>query len=745
MGKRFLAAVAVVITLLAGLVATAVPAAADPTVALPLSVNFQAQSTTAPSGYLGDYGLPYDATRGYGWIDPTGAPLSLVGNGRERGLLADKRLDTLMHMQLPSVSPGVHTPGAWKASVANGTYLVTVGVGDPSHVDSRNVIHVEGITAIDFTPTTAQPNQVNSVTVAVTDGFVNVDAIGGTNTKIDYVQVQPANSNAPTVVSVIPANGATGVPLDSALTVQLSNGVDPTTANASGVQLLDSTSAIVPGYFNTDGAYSNVTFVPAANLAPNAMYTVKVTAALEDPQGNPYQPFTSTFATGVTVSQQPSPVTFTKSTFDLGDGPTALALGPDGKLYVGFGTGALLAYPLDANGNKAGAPTEITAFKFQRVISGIKFDPASTASNLTLWVSNGQFGCDLVATGTACDDFTGMVSKLTGTSASSLVRTDVVTGLPRSVGNHMNNGLDFGPDGAMYLAQGANNGYGAPDSTWGNRTEQPLTAAILRIDYRNITTVPYSVNTSQGYNPLAAGAKVTTYATGTRNPFSVLWHSNGKLYAPVNESATGNTPADPAGGAPALTGLPAFNDYFTRIVAGKYYGHPNPTRGEYRINGGNPTSGADAFEVPQYPVGTAPNANWRQPDMDLGLHRSPDGSVEFKSNVFGGALKGQVLVTEYSQGKDIIAIQLDANGNAVSRTVVMSGFNNPLPITTDPISGRVYVGEYGRDPDGAGGVIDVLVPKPSTIVAKVNFQAQATVTPTGYTADFGSAFDTTRG
>ena len=91
----------------------------------------------------------------------------------------------------------------------------------------------------------------------------------------------------------------------------------------------------------------------------------------------------------------------------------------------------------------------------------------------------------------------------------------------------------------------------------------------------------------------AAGAKVKTYATGTRNPFSVIWHSNGKLYAPVNESANGDSPADPAGGAPALTGLPAMNDYFTQVVKGKYYGHPNPARGEYRLNGANPTATHD--------------------------------------------------------------------------------------------------------------------------------------------------------
>jgi glucose/arabinose dehydrogenase len=283
-------------------------------------------------------------------------------------------------------------------------------------------------------------------------------------------------------------------------------------------------------------------------------------------------------------------------------------------------------------------------------------------------------------------------------------------GLPRSVGNHMTNGSAFGPDGALYLAQGALNGYGGPEATWGNRAESPLSAAILRVDVKGITTRPYSVDTSKGYNPKATGARVTVYASGTRNPYSVVW-ANGRLYSPVNESSGGNVPADPNGGAPALSNVPAGNDYFTQIVKGKYYGHPNPSRGEHRLNGANPTSAKDPFEVAQYPVGTSPNANWRRPDIDLGPHRSPDGAVLYTSNTFGGALRGKILVTELAQGQDIVAISLDANGNATSRTPVVTGLVNPLPIALDAPSGRLYVGEFGTVPSGQGGRIDLLTPK----------------------------------
>ena len=723
------------------------PASAAPT--LPLKVNFGAATTTTPSGYTADIGAPYSATTGFGWTDTAGAPLSLVGNGRERAVNADKRLDTFVHMQLNAPgSAGVPTEGRWKAEVPNGSYQVTVAVGDPSYTDSRHVINVEGVRAIDFTPTTANTNSTATVTANVTDGFVDIDQTGGTNTKINYIEIAASTTNpgSPTITAVTPENVATNVSYSTGVTIQLSDGVDPTTANATNFKLLGPGGTQVDGFYNTDGAYSNATFQPAQSLATNTTYTVQTTTGIKTPTGQSYPAFTSTFTTG-TTGIPPSPVEFEKSLFDTKNAPTALALGPDGKLYTAFGDGTIYAYTLDADGKRVGAPVEITAFKLNRIVSAIKFDPASTANNLTLWVSNGQFGCDLAALGVACNDFTGMVSKLTGTSASNLVRTDVVTGLPRSVGNHMNNGFDFGPDGAMYLAVGANTGYGDPDPIWGNRAEVPLAAAILRIDYATITA-PYSVNTSTGYNYTAATAKVKPYVTGIRNPFSVLAHSNGKLYSPVNESASGNTPADPAGGAPALTNLPSFNDYFTQLVAGKYYGHPNPARGEYRLNGGNPTAGVDPFEVPQYAVGTQPNANWYKPDLDLGPHRSPDGITEFKSNVFGGTLKGSVLVTEYAGGKDIIAIGFDANGKPTAPTQVMSGFNNPLPIVSDPVSGRVYVGEYGEDPTGEGGKIDLLTPKVTTTppgTTKVNFQTETTSTPVGYLADFGAAYNAQSG
>jgi hypothetical protein len=79
-----------------------------------------------------------------------------------------------------------------------GTYDVTVSVGDsryrPGSADpgdsSVNRINIEGVNAIaGFTPTDANRFQSATRTVRVCDGRLTIDAIGGTNTKINYVEV----------------------------------------------------------------------------------------------------------------------------------------------------------------------------------------------------------------------------------------------------------------------------------------------------------------------------------------------------------------------------------------------------------------------------------------------------------------------------------------------------------------------------------------------------------------------------
>ena len=69
-------------------------------------------------------------------------------------------------------------------------------MGDQPPYDSSHTVRVEGVTAIaGFVSTAAAEFRQATVTVPVTDGRLTVDAIGGTNTKLNYVAIsRPAPS-----------------------------------------------------------------------------------------------------------------------------------------------------------------------------------------------------------------------------------------------------------------------------------------------------------------------------------------------------------------------------------------------------------------------------------------------------------------------------------------------------------------------------------------------------------------------
>jgi PKD repeat protein len=169
-------------------------------------VNFQPDAASLPAGYVKDAGLPYGPSRGYGWVrqdgvaaDPHGAhaPLDMSANARDRDLAPDQQLDTLIHVQYPPASPRADvqkTPGAWEIDVPDGTYTVRVGAGDAGCAGetacTRQQVNVEGVTALVHEE--SPPDDVfaqKAATVPVTDGKLTIDAIGGDNTKLGYVQV----------------------------------------------------------------------------------------------------------------------------------------------------------------------------------------------------------------------------------------------------------------------------------------------------------------------------------------------------------------------------------------------------------------------------------------------------------------------------------------------------------------------------------------------------------------------------
>ncbi|GAA2635538.1 Ig-like domain-containing protein [Paractinoplanes durhamensis] len=692
-----------------------------------LNVDFSDAATAPATGYVRDSGGAFTAARGYGWVDlGERTPVDLTGNGRNRNPAAgqaDQRLATFMHAQLPAGSAGVATPGAWEATVPAGLYTVTVAVGDAgTAVDSTNWVSIEDQNAIAaFTPTATTKFATATRTVRVTDGRLTISPAGGSNTKVAYADIAgvAGGETIPAVRTSTPANGATGVPLTGSVVEDLvlpNGGVRAASLSSSTVTLTRlSDGAAVPATVITSGGGDVINLSPTAPLAPLTAYRFTVTGGVTDVTGKPFAPYSMVFTTASGGTTGGS-VAFDKTVgVATGASFTTLVTGPDGRLYAGTLDGRIFRFPINADGT-LGTATVINAVRENasalglpgapaRSVIGMVFDPASTAAAPILWVTdNYEYVGPLNV-----PDWSGRIGRLTGADLATY--TPVVVNLPRSVKDHETNSLAFGPDGALYVSQGANNAMGAADSTWGNRPERLLSAAILRLDRARLpASLPLDVKTDEGgtYDPYAVGAPLTLYATGVRNAFDLVWHRNGHLYAPTNGSAAGgNTPATPATlpaacarrgytgpAVPGLTNVPtAETDYVFDVRTGRYYGHPNPVRCEWVLAAGNPTAGADPFEVAAYPAGTAPDPNFDLAGTyDAGLHASADGAIEYR----GGALDGKLLVVRYSAGQDIETFDVAASGALSNRTVGITGFtgfSQPLDVTQN--QGNLYVSELG--------------------------------------------------
>ncbi len=316
-------------------------------------------------------------------------------------------------------------------------------------------------------------------------------------------------------------------------------------------------------------------------------------------------------------------------------------------------------------------------------------------------------------------NWSGKISRLSGDDLSSI--TDYVTGLPRSVRDHETNSLAFGPDGALYVNQGSQSAMGAPDNAWGDRSEELLSAAVLRLVPGQVTSPPLHAKTADGgsYDPFAVGAPLTIYASGVRNAYDLVWHRNGQLYVPVNGSAAGGSiPATPATlpsrcasrldaeengpwrgpATPAVASGAVQPDLLLSVKRHRYYGHPNPARCEYASLGGNPTFLTDPVEQSRYPFGVRPDRNWQPPVFNFGAHFSPNGVIEYRGAQWVARSTAPYwwCATAPATISSPCPWRRPTAGSPVSsRRFPASPIHRPARRHPDPQTGNLYVTELG--------------------------------------------------
>ncbi|MHB0777063.1 Ig-like domain-containing protein, partial [Halomonas sp. WWR20] len=656
--------------------------------------------------------------------------------------------------------------------------------------------------------------------VEVTDGRLTLDSIGAgsSNTEIQYLEIRglpdltPDDERSapedyayftdPRAVSGVganeiaidldPDNGSmpTGVGPDSDIFIGVSvvdgrGGTLLESLQDGSVRLFETvTGKEVAFNINTTGGFDSLTISPKDGLKEFTSYTIKIEGFQDrgdndnpDAPTREFQTFTTTFVTGDAPESVAREVAFTKNveldgSADDAYGFTSVELSPDGsKLYIATMAGEIKRYDVDPDTGSLSGEQTLTLDYFQdadgpRGIIGLTFDPNDPN---TLWVTD-NYPIPLSGRSESVPDFSGRITKITLGDGPEFAATaePYITGLPRSVADHVTNSLEFRvnpeydavnnpdvPTHLLYVIQGSDSAMGEPDSAWGSRPERLLNAAVLEIDPTrtppeggfDVTTEPLPDNgrryadddndlkngpipmedgeylvfaengtatvqsddgdiLEQFYNPYADDAVLKIFATGIRNGYDLVWHSNGQLYVPTNGSAAGGSvPDDPSTLVDeSQDNVSKQDDYLFTVEEGGYYGHPNPLHDQYVMNGGNPTSAEDVNQVDDYPVGQEPDPNYRIEDAySLGENRSPNGATEYTSDVFGSSLQHNLLFTEYSGGDDIRSITLDEDGNIIGDDVLRDINGNviryvdSLDIIENPATGQLYLLTLNRN------------------------------------------------
>ena len=137
---------------------------------------------------------------------------------------------------------------------------------------------------VTFTPSNGLA--VNTIYTATIN--TGAKSLAGNSLAANYVwtfRTVPAPT-PPTVISTVPENGATGVPINQALTATFSEAMTPATISSTTFPLTAPGGVSVSGVVTYVAAGSVATFTPTAALAPTTAYTATITTGALDLEGN---------------------------------------------------------------------------------------------------------------------------------------------------------------------------------------------------------------------------------------------------------------------------------------------------------------------------------------------------------------------------------------------------------------------------------------------------------------------------
>ncbi len=331
--------------------------------------------------------------------------------------------------------------------------------------------------------------------------------------------------------------------------------------------------------------------------------------------------------------------------------------GPDGRLYFGSLFNLLFSVAHDKNLVITKQCRKRIPGKLQRSVLGIAFDPTDPAikmyfsSSTYEWFGTKRSPAKITDFGKGWTN--GKIQSITSRPGGCFNDDlkDVITGLPVTKHDHSTNWIEFLPNGKMLIAIGGftNGGYTHPGL--GGDPENLLSAAVIECP-KNGYHIKWTNYTHPGESMLVPPKKGETpcnmYAAGLRNSFGGLYHSNGEVYATDNgpNPGYGDFSTDCNGGKQKGR---YEEDSLYKLEEGRCHGHPNFARAKLL---GKPEQCEKGSEKCVRPMNKLP--------------ASTNGIIDYRSNLFHGEMKGNLLFSEFVGGGTgyIGRVILDKDGNS---------------------------------------------------------------------------------
>jgi len=329
------------------------------------------------------------------------------------------------------------------------------------------------------------------------------------------------------------------------------------------------------------------------------------------------------------------------------DNPWAMVFLPDGRMLVTEKSGQLQLVTQSGAKTQVGGVPRVT-FSGQLGLQDVVLDPGF-ASNARIWISYAEpaSGGQQLA-----------VARATLTISGTPRLDDLAViwrATPATTGGQLGARLAFAPDGrTLYITSGERQ-QGTP--------AQDLSGTLGKIVRINLD------GTAASGNPFAAtaGARPEIWSLGHRNPYGLVFASDGRLF----ESEMG-----PAGG-----------DEFNLIEPGRNYGWPRVSEGD----------NYDGTPIPRHatnPTYTAPLVSWT-PVI------APGGMIQYRGSAFSGWTGDFLLAGLAQQG--IVRVRVSGNS---AREVARIALGARIREIEEGPNGSLWVLR-----DGSGAALVQLTPR----------------------------------